>query len=128
MNTEPKILLTINLEGGVLVYGEPEVLKYYLTKKDLFPSQKFNNNSGKKVIKSGKYVHVPVSQSVAKQKITLCREAYDYMTSSLCPTWFKNQNQWRKLTETQRLELHLARTCRHFGGKSFTYQIINDDE
>ena len=35
MNTEPKILLTINLEGGILLKGEPELRKYYLTKKDL---------------------------------------------------------------------------------------------
>ena len=127
MNTEPKILLTINLEGGILLKGEPEVKKYYLTKKDLFPSQKFKGDAGKKVIRSGKYVHIPMVQSEAKQKITLCREAYDYMTSSLCPIWFKNHNQWKKLDEKARLELHLARTSRHFGGKSFTYQLIDDE-
>jgi len=133
MNTEPKILLTINLEGGVLLRGEPEVKKYYLTKKDLFPSQKFKGDTGKKVIRSGKYVHIPVTQSEAKQKVTMCKEAYDYMTSNEVPSWFvpykplrERQKTWGNLTETARLELHLARTCRHFGGKSFTYQIIDE--
>jgi len=134
MNTEAKILLTINLEGGILLKGEPEVRKYYLTKKDLFPSQKFKGDSGNKVVRSGKYTYVPTMQSEAKQKITLCKEAYEYMTSpSEIPTWFipykpakERFKEWRKLSETQRLELHLARTCRHFNGKSFSYQIIDE--
>lgn len=133
MNSEPKILLTINLEGGILLKGEPEVRKYYLTKKDLFPSQKFKNGAGNKVIKSGKYVHIPTTPSEAKQKITMCQEAYDYMTSLEVPTWFipfkpmkVRVKEWAHFTETQRLEMHLARTCRHFGGKSFTYQIIDE--
>lgn len=135
MNTEPKILLTINLEGGVLLRGEREVCKYYLTKKDLFPNQKFKGNTGNKVIKSGKYVHTPLIQSEAKQKITLCKDAYDYMTSLEIPKWFMPYKQlkvrlkeWSALTPEQRLETHLKRTCEHFGGKSFTYQIIKDDD
>ena len=134
MNTEPKILLTINLEGGILLRGEPEVRKYYLTKKDLFPNQKFKGTSGNKVIRSGKYIHTPLHQSEAKQKITLCKDAYDYMTSLEIPKWFMPYKQlkarlkeWAALTPTQRLEAHLTRTCEHFRGKSFTYQIIEDD-
>ena len=133
MNAEPKILLTINLEGGILLKGEPEVRKYYLTKKDLFPSQKFKGDAGKKVIRSGKYIHIPLTQSEAKQKITLCAEAYEYMTGSEIPNWFipfkpnkERMRAWKALDGKARLELHLARTCRHFGGKSFTYQIIDE--
>lgn len=133
MNTEPKILLTINLEGGVLLRGEPVVKKYYLTKKDLFPSQKFKGDAGKKIIRSGKYVSIPLTQSEAKQKIRMCAAAYEYMTSLEVPSWFipykpnkERIREWSKLDETTRLELHLARTCQHFGGKSFTYQIIDE--
>lgn len=130
---EAKILLTICLEGGVLLKGEPEVKKYYLTKKDLFPSQKFKGDSGKKIIRSGKYTHIPLIQSEAKQKITMSAMAYEYMTSTEVPNWFnpvkpfkERQRQWKALDEKSRLELHLARTCSHFGGKSFTYQIIDE--
>lgn len=134
MNTEPKILLTINLEGGTLIKGEKEIRKYYLTKKDLFPNQKFKGDAGNKVIKSGKYAYTPLIQSEAKQKITLCKEAYEYMTSPLeVPSWYipfksrkERERTWRKLSETERLEQHLARTCLHFHGKSFTYQIVDE--
>lgn len=134
MNTEPKILLTINLEGGVLIKGEKEVRKYYLTKKDLFPNQKFKGDAGNKIIRSGKYTYTPLVPSVAKQKITLCKEAYEYMTSpSDIPEWYspykpfkERARLWRKLSEEERLNLHLSRTCLHFGGKSFTYQIVED--
>lgn len=134
MNTEPKILLTINLEGGVLLRGEREVRKYYLTKKDLFPNQKFKGNSGDKIIRSGKYVHTPLVQSEAKQKITLCKEAYDYMTSTEVPKWYMpykpqkvRDKEWCSLSEEARLNVHLKRTCEHFRGKSYTYQIIDDE-
>ena len=126
MNTEPKILLTVYTEGGALLRGEPEIRKYFLTKKDLFPNQKFKNNDGGKVIKKGKYKFTPTTTSTTTRKITMCKDAYDFFISSACPEWFKNVIEWRKLSEEQRLIAHLKRTCDHFGGKSFTYQIIDD--
>ena len=126
MNTEPKILLTVYTEGGTLLRGEPEVRKYYLTKKDLFPNQKFKNDDGNRVIKRGKYKFTPITTSIATRKITMCKEAYDYFISSACPEWFKNVKEWRKMSEEQRLKAHLTRTSLNFGGKSFTYQIIED--
>lgn len=124
MNTEIKILLTINLEGGLLIRGEKEVRKYFLTKKDLFP--KNYKGDGNKVIKSGKYVYVHTKPNSVKQTIKLCRDAYDYMISPITPSWYHSQKEWKKMTETQRLEMNLARTAKHFGGKSFTYQIVDD--
>lgn len=126
MNTEPKILLTIYMDGGVLLKGEPEVRKYALTKKELFPKQKFKNKEGDKVLKKGKYTFIPTFPSVSTLKITMCADAYDYFISSACPEWFNNPKEWRKLGEEQRLNHHLSRTSSHFGGKSFTYQIIDD--
>ena len=126
MNTEPKILLTVYTEGGTLLRGEPEVRKYYLTKKDLFPNQKFKNDDGNRVIKRGKYKFTPITTSTATRKITMCKEAYDYFISSACPEWFKNVKEWKKMSEEQRLKAHLTRTSLNFGGKSFTYQIIDD--
>lgn len=126
MNTEIKVLLTINLEGGALIKGTPETKKYFLTKKDLFPSQKFKGDSGKKIIRSGKYTTYPLVAKDAKQKISLCREAYDYMTSPVCPKWYRSLKEWKKMTEIQRLEVHLKRVCESYRGKSFTYQIVED--
>ena len=126
MNYEPKLLLTINLEGGTLIKGKPETKKWVLTKKDLFPNQKFRGDDGNKIIKSGKYKHIPLIPKDTVLKTKISKEAYDYMTSSLCPSWFKNPNKWRKMSATERLEVNLARTCAHFGGKSFTYTLIDD--
>lgn len=126
MNTEPKILLTVYTEGGTLLRGEPEVRKYYLTKKDLFPNQKFKNDDGNRVIKRGKYKFTPITTSTATRKITMCKEAYDYFISSACPEWFKNIKEWKKMSAESRLKAHLSRTCAQFGGKSFTYQVIDD--
>ena len=126
MDFSPKILLTIIMEGGTLEKGEPEVRKYYLTKKDMFPSQKFKGNEGDKVIKSGKYKYTPTVSKDAIRKISLCESAYDYMTSPSCPEWYHNIKEWKKMSPIQRLEMHLARTCRHYGGKSYQYKIIDE--
>jgi hypothetical protein len=126
MNFEPKLLLTIVMEGGALVKGEPEIKRFSLTKKDLFPNQKFKGNEGNKVIKSGTYKSTPLIAKDAVLKTRVCKEAYDSMVSSLCPAWFKNPNEWRKLSATERLEINLARTCEHFGGKSFSYTLIDE--
>ena len=109
MNTEPKILLTIYMEGGVLLKGEPEVRKYALTKKELFPNQKFKNKEGNKVIKKGKYIFTPTIPSTATRKITMCKDAYDYFISPACPVEVKVSpikslmtNGWRTLIYTKR--------------------------
>jgi hypothetical protein len=126
MNTEIKVLLTINLEGGALTQGKPETYRYSLTKKDLFPKQSFKGNDGDKIIRSGKYTHTPLIPKEAKQKINLCKEAYDYMTSIACPQWFHKLKEWKKMSPKERLEQHLARICNQLNGKSFTYQIVED--
>lgn len=123
MNNEIKILLTINLEGGTLIKGQKEVRKYYLTKKDLYPSQNFKGESGKKIIKSGKYTITPLIQSAATQRIKMTVDAYNYMTSAESPSWYFKKD-WKNLSEEDRLKLHLARTCNHFNGKSFTYEVL----
>lgn len=125
MNFEPKLLLTIVVEGGTLIKGKSEIKKFSLTKKDLFPNQKFKGNEGNKIIKTGTYKSIPFIAKEAVLKTRICKEAYDAMISSICPIWFKNPNKWRKLSATERLEINLARTCEHFGGKSFSYTLID---
>lgn len=125
--SEAKILLTIYSGGGAFKKGKPETKKYQLTKKELFPSQKFKKGEGNKVIKKGTYKIIPLIPIPTTQRITMCKDAYDYFTSSQCPEWYHNIKEWRKMPPKQRLELHLARTCAHFRGNSFTYQIIEEN-
>ena len=126
MAFEPKILLTISMEGGTLIKGKREIRKWYLTKKELFPKQKFSQNEGSRVLKSGKYEYIPTKPEIIKKKIILCKEAYDYMTSSAMPDFYHDQKRWRKMSAIERLEIHLARICEHNNGIEFTYQIIKD--
>lgn len=128
MAYEPKILLTIYFEAGALVrQSEPVEKEYILTKKDISPNQKWKNNEGNKVVKKGKYYVYPLVNKTTTQKITMCGEAYEYFISSECPEWYHNTKEWKfKLNKEQRLLAHLKRTCDHFGGKKFTYSIIED--
>ena len=62
----------------------------------------------------------------ATQTISMCKEAYEYMTSKdSCPTSIK-QYVWAKMKPVQRLEVHLNLACKHLGGISYTYKIFDD--
>ena len=65
----------------------------------------------------------------AQQVLRMCDEAYEYMTSAICPEWFfpiGGPNQWKNLSKTQRLEYHLDRVCASLGGINYTYDIYKD--
>lgn len=69
----------------------------------------------------------------AKQVMNICQEAYDYMTSDNRPEWFRvsgeNPNTlWAKMSEEQRLQLHLNRLAESFGGVVDSYEVFPDDE
>lgn len=126
MNNTTKISLTIELEGSTLVRkSEPEIIKYSVTKRDLEPSKKWKGKDGLEVVRKGTFKHYSVIPRPAFQYISMNIEAYEYMTSNECPYWSR-PNVWRKLNEIERLEAHLRRICEHLGGRSFTYQVLND--
>ena len=66
----------------------------------------------------------------AQQVIKMCDEAYEYMTSPVCPEWFNSSyggpSRWKKLMKEDRLEYHLDRLCKSFGGTSYTYAVYTD--
>ena len=126
MNYSPKISLTIELEGSTLVRkSEPEIVKYSITKRDLEPNKKWKSKDGLKVVRKGTFKHHPLIAKPASHHINICAEAYRYMTSNECPYWAKPK-VWAMMSETQRLEAHLQKICEHVGGKSFTYEVLED--
>lgn len=125
MNNTTKILLTIELEGGTLVKGEPQVKEYVLTKNDFMFKKKLKGKEGNKIVKKGKYIHYDYTTKPAFQHINMSRDAYLYFISNECPEW-SIPKIWSKLTPKERLEIHLLRTCQHFRGKSFSYEILDD--
>lgn len=126
MNNTTKISLTIVLEGSTLVRkSEPEVIKYTITKRDLEPYREWRGKDGLEVVKKGEYKWYSRIAKPAAQHINMNVDAYNYMTSSECPYWAKPK-VWATMSETQRLEAHLQRVCEHVGGKSFTYEVLED--
>ena len=126
MNHSPKISLTIELEGSTLVRkSEPEIIKCILTKRDFEPNKKWKSKDGLKVVRKGAFKHYPLIAKPVNQHINISVGAYKYMTSNECPYWAKPKI-WAMMSETQRLEAHLQKTCEHVGGKSFTYEILGD--
>lgn len=114
MENQIKISLTIELEGSVLLNEEPEVITNFKSK-----SKKF-----KKKEKSS-FKDILIKTKPAQQHINMTKQAYLYFISSETPEWAKPEN-WRMLSQRERLERHLTKTCEHFRGKSFTYTILED--
>lgn len=125
MNNQLKVLLTINgIEGATLHSKGKLKIPFVIRKKDLY-AKEYTGKDADKIIRRGarrviNYDVVPASKSI---KLTV--DAYNYMTSAERPEWYFKKD-WVLLNPTQRLELHLQRTCEHEGGKSFTYNVLED--
>lgn len=117
--------MTINLESGVLVrQKKKEYIKYYITKQDL-TRKELPKDIGKQIVKSGRVPHYPLVAKPCTQHIKISEVAYNHFISDYCPakTMLKS---WKKMTPIQRLEWHLQRTCEHFGGISYSYEVMED--
>ena len=114
MENQIKISLTIELEGSVLLNEEPEVITNFKSKsKNIKKREKFS------------FRDIKIKTKPAHQHINMTKQAYLYFISNETPEWAKAQD-WRMLSQKERLERHLAKTCEHFRGKSFTYTILED--
>lgn len=125
MNNQVKVLLTINgIEGATLHSKGKTKIPFVIRKRDMF-AKEYTGKDADKIIRRGVRRVMNLEAVPASKKINLTVDAYDYMTSSERPEWYFKKD-WVLLSPTQRLELHLQRTCEHEGGKSFTYNILED--
>lgn len=125
MNNQLKVLLTINgIEGATLHSKGKTKIPFVIRKRDMF-AKEYTGKDADKIIRRGVRRVMNLEAVPASKKINLTVDAYDYMTSSERPEWYFKKD-WVLLSPTQRLELHLQRTCEHEGGKSFTYNILED--
>lgn len=129
MNNQIKLLVTINGINGATIRNIKKVkIPFSMTKADIHwqnHNKKYKGPDKDKVVRKGvrkiwMYDVVPCSKNI---KMTY--DAYDYMTSTEIPVWY-HKKDWKRLTPTQRLELHLQRTCNANNGTSFTYSILED--
>ena len=126
MNNVTKILLTINLEGGVLTrQDKPELIMWSLNERDLNPNKDWKDGEGLKVVKRGSTKHYNFNPIECKQRIKITKDAYDYFISDEAPSFIKKFT-WLLLKENQKLEIHLNSISESLGGKSYIYQILND--
>ena len=123
MNNQSKILLSVQgIEGGTLRAIGKKRVKWSITKRDL--DSKYHGKDAFKPVRKG-HMDIPEFEEVScQQTIKLTQDAYDYMTSSAQPYWFKGP--WKLMTKKQRLEAHLQRICDDRGGTSYTYSILED--
>lgn len=125
MNNEIKVCLTIELEGSTIVRSGSYNIPYVITKQDINPLKKFKGNQGKEIVKKGSIPHKKVTITPAYQHINITTDSYNYMVSKECPYWEKIKD-WMRMSKKARLESHLLKTCEHFRGKSFTYEVLED--
>ena len=112
MNNNIKISLSITLQGSTLVRQE-----------DFEFITRVNKKTGKQYKKKVKTYNL-IPKSVLLNK-NLTKDAYDYFISlESCPQFKKKD--WKKMTEKERLEYHLADLCKFYHGNSYTYHVFED--
>lgn len=122
--SEIKVSVSITLQGGVmLTQAEAEQLEknkvgtgYDLTRIRVKDKE---GNADVINVRTRKFRTIT-------QTISMCKEAYEYMTSKdSCPPSIK-QFVWAKMKPVQRLEAHLDLVCKHLKGISYTYKVFDD--
>lgn len=125
MNNQLKVLLTISgIEGATLHSKGKSKIPFVIRKKDLY-AKEYTGKDADKIIRRGVRRVINLEAVPVSKSIKLTADAYNYMISAERPEWYFKKD-WGLLSPTQRLELHLQRTCEHERGKSFTYNILED--
>lgn len=125
-NNEIKILLTINLEGGILVrQDKPEIIMWSLTERNLEPTKHWKDGEGFNIIKRGFTKHYNLESKECVQRLRLNQLTYNNFIGSDAPVGI-NKNYWMMLKDHQKLEINLHLLCNDLGGKSFTYEVLSD--
>lgn len=133
MYTEAKILLRIDLQGGTLI-RESKVTKieWALTLGDVkrSPKKKLPEKIAERIVRRGRAQHHNLVAKPAVKVVCLGEEAYNYMAGAdSFESWLSKEKglkkrDWVKMLPEVRLQYHLERLSTHYGGKSFTFQIL----
>ncbi len=124
-----KMSVTIELLGSKMMTPQEcgENPENYDNNKLLLSVKNFDKKTKKFFYKTEPLTFKTRKSIPANQSINMSDEAYEYMTSQACPEWYSfGISKWKKLSATERLELHLDRVCKGLGGKSYTYVVFGD--
>lgn len=115
MNNEIKVSLTIQLEGSTLVNKGFEMIPFVESHK----TSKGNIRTNK-----GFYKHMSKEAKSASQHINITKEAYESMIKTCTP--YIKYGDWQRMGKKARLEAHFKDLTDTLGGKSFTYEVLDD--
>jgi hypothetical protein len=125
-----KLSVTIELQGNTMMSSQvcdenPKENYNYETIQ--IPVKKYDKKKRKTYFTRAVYNIATRKCISAKQVMHLSEESYEYFISQEVPEWFtQGINQWKKLSNKERLELNLDRLCKGLGGFSYTYVVFND--
>lgn len=144
MNNEIKVSLTITLPGGVMeskdeclkttqkvIEKKTKTGKVYKKKITLQVDDwdKMDHNSLRVEDAKGKnpeIIHFYTRRcKPVLQVIKFNKDSYEYMISKEYPSWAKPW-KWNQMNKKERLETHIQRTAKHFGGEVVSYQVFED--
>lgn len=123
---EAKILLRIELQGGTLIReSRATEIKWALTLGEV---KKVPKKIAGKVVKGGRFMHYNLVLKPAYKVVCVGQAAYMYMVSGdSYEPWIAEKikkKEYMRLSGEEKLNLHLGRLTKHYGGKSFSFQIL----
>lgn len=115
MNNEPKILLTIQLEG-VLSQKKEEVEIAYA---------KSSKNNANLILERGTVKHMQPIATVANQHLKMNMDAYHHFIENTMPEWYKYKlnggRHWHSLSPNEKIKQHCSRIA---DGRPFTFIVL----
>lgn len=126
-----KMSVTIMLPGGTMMAPQEcgENPKNYDRNVITLSVKHFDKKTKKSFFRNEPLEFKTRKCNPVPQVINMSEEAYEYMTSAMCPEWFIPMggiSKWKKLSANERLDFHLERTCQAMGGISFDYVVFED--
>lgn len=114
--SEIKVILNLQIRG-IRMLGEQADSKNLRKKgKSQKPLNTNSNNNEVITVDAGR---------TARKVIKLSREAYDYMTSTECPSP-KLKKDWAKFSDIQKLEYHCGKIAEAHKAISFSFKVLDD--
>ena len=128
--TDVKVSASFILPGSVLP-AEPPLLKNGKKKRKKKKKEKEENpiSYKKETIRIGKKDTIVISvreSKPAKQVLNINSDAYNCMISSEIPAPGFKLFEWKRMTVTKRLRVHLGLIAETLGGKLEAFKVLDD--
>lgn len=126
MYTDAKVLLRIELQGGTLIReSKTTKIEWALTLGEV---KKVPEKIAGKVVRRGRFTHHNLVPKPAYKVVCIGWAAYVHMVSGdSYEPWIAEKikkKEYMRLSREEKLNLHLGKLTEHYGGKSFSFQIL----